>query len=113
MRDIRLAAETFQEGPVGELTKTKADTPYDELVRFAPEYDRLPVGLGPADMHVAENLSASGLGQLPRLGVNALAFSARRYPCIPVFHGGLLETRSTTSLNIIRYILQQSERCKS
>jgi hypothetical protein len=24
----------------------------------------------------------------PRLGVNALAFSARRYPCIPVFHGG-------------------------
>ena|SRR5271165_2217246 len=41
MRDIRLAAETFQEGPVGELTKTKADTPYDELVRFAPEYDRL------------------------------------------------------------------------
>ena len=38
-------------------------------------------------MHVAENLSASGLGQLPRLGVNALALSARRYPCVTVFHG--------------------------
>jgi hypothetical protein len=46
------------------------------------------VGLGSADMHVAENLPASGLGQLPRLRVNALALSARRYPCIPVFHGG-------------------------
>jgi hypothetical protein len=46
------------------------------------------VGLGSADMHVAENLPASGFGQLPGLGVNALAFSARRYPCITVFHGG-------------------------
>jgi hypothetical protein len=46
------------------------------------------VGLGSANTHVAENLSASGLGQLPRLGVNALALAARRYPCIPVFHGG-------------------------
>jgi hypothetical protein len=49
------------------------------------------VGLGFADMHVAENLSASGLGQLPRLGVNALALSARRYPCIPVFHGVVMQ----------------------
>src|SRR5208283_2462298 len=46
-----------------------------------------PVGLSSAYMHVAENLPASGLGQLPRLGVNALALSARRYPCITVFHG--------------------------
>jgi hypothetical protein len=38
-------------------------------------------------MHVAENFSASGLGQLPGLRVNALALSARRYPCVTVFHG--------------------------
>jgi hypothetical protein len=44
------------------------------------------VGLGSADMRVAENLSASGLGQLPRLGGNALALAARRYPCVTVFH---------------------------
>jgi len=37
-------------------------------------------------MHVAENLLAAGLGQLPRLGLNALAFSARRHPRIAVFH---------------------------
>jgi hypothetical protein len=29
------------------------------------------VGLGSADMHIAENLSASRLGQLPRLRLNA------------------------------------------
>jgi hypothetical protein len=47
------------------------------------------VGLGSALMHVAENLLASGLGQLPRLCVNALALAARRYPCIAVFHGSV------------------------
>jgi hypothetical protein len=38
-------------------------------------------------MHIAENFSASGLGQLPGLRVNALALAARRYPCVTVFHG--------------------------
>jgi hypothetical protein len=36
-----------------------------------------PVGLGSAHMHVAEYLLASGLSQLPRLRVNALALAAR------------------------------------
>jgi hypothetical protein len=31
---------------------------------------------------VEENFSASGLGQMPRLRVNALALPARRYPCV-------------------------------
>jgi hypothetical protein len=47
------------------------------------------VGFGSADMHVAENLSASGLGQLPDLSVNALA--ARRYPCVTIFHGLIMQ----------------------
>jgi hypothetical protein len=48
------------------------------------------VGPGSADMHVAENLPASGLGQLPRLGLNALALSAVGYSCIAVFHAWLM-----------------------
>jgi hypothetical protein len=42
-------------------------------------------------MHVAENLFASRLGQLPRLGVNALAFAARRHTRIAVFHGVIMQ----------------------
>jgi hypothetical protein len=38
-------------------------------------------------MHVAENLLAAGLAQLPRLGLDALAFSAGRYPRIAILHG--------------------------
>jgi hypothetical protein len=34
------------------------------------------VGLAFARMHVAENLLAAGFGQLPPLGLDALAFSA-------------------------------------
>jgi hypothetical protein len=49
------------------------------------------VGLCSADMQVADNLLVSGLGQLPRLGVNALALAARGYPCIPVFHAAIMQ----------------------
>jgi len=45
-------------------------------------------------MHVAENLLASGLGQLPGLGVNALALTARRYPRVAVSHLVRLSGRS-------------------
>jgi hypothetical protein len=38
------------------------------------------------DPHVAENLPAASLGKLPRLGLDALAFPAGRYPRIAVFH---------------------------
>jgi hypothetical protein len=38
-------------------------------------------------MHVTDNLLAAGLGQLPRLGLDALAFAAGGDPRIPVFHG--------------------------
>jgi hypothetical protein len=48
-----------------------------------------PVGLGSAHMHVTENLLASGLGQLLRLGVNALALAARRYLAYPYFMASL------------------------
>jgi hypothetical protein len=43
------------------------------------------VGLGAADIHVAEHLLVAG-GQLPRLRVNALALATRRYPGVAVFH---------------------------
>lgn len=45
------------------------------------------VGLGVASCF-AEHLLASGLGQLPHPGVNALSIG--RYPCIPVNHGLVL-----------------------
>jgi hypothetical protein len=45
-----------------------------------------PVGFCSAHMHVAEYLLASGLGQLPGLGVSALALATRRHPCVAVFH---------------------------
>ena len=44
------------------------------------------VGLGSADMQVAEHLLASRPGQLPCLCVSAFALAARRYPRVAVFH---------------------------
>jgi len=50
-----------------------------------------PVCLRSAHMYVAEHLAASRLGQLPRLGVNALAFPARRHSRIAVFHKVIMQ----------------------
>jgi hypothetical protein len=63
-------------------------------------------------MHVTENFSASGFGELPRLRVNALALSARRYPCVTVFHGANyaanLRSKKVQSLKF-HFFLRNSE----
>ena len=55
------------------------------MVDQAPELRA--VALGSADMYVAENLPAAGLGQLPRLGLDALAFAAGGTRAYPYFMG--------------------------